>query len=118
MTVRLPVPQLATSVSDQAIRAEGIPLSLPPEVSGILLFHVAGTSKEQSRGWGEPPEGDSSACCIRDAAVSAGDTNITVPISAELIKKEQGQERALGKVIGLLREALEDLSWSRAAELS
>ena len=67
---------------------------------------------------GGSSEGDSYVCCIRDTAVSAGDTNITVPISAELIKTEQEQDRALRKVIGLLREAPEDPNWSRAAGLS
>ena len=41
-----------------------------------------------------------------------------MPISAELITTEQERDRALGKVIELLREAPDDHSWSRGAGLS
>ena len=52
---------------------------------------------------------------IKGTAVSAGDTNMTMPISAEIIRKEQKEDRVLGKVIELLREEPESRNWVKAA---
>src|SRR5271165_3571642 len=92
--------------------------------------HVTHTSAHATRGEVEP-EGEfvvpdstdrsnvTNACRInKSTKVSAGDLNITVPISADVLCAEQEQDRVIGPILRLLKEDIDNKDWIRVTGMS